>query len=75
MACKGYLYFTYPLRPLMTRIETDPSFSNTKPNTSRSNFNLISKNIQNIVFWDVAPCGSGLKRRYGGTYRLHLQGR
>jgi hypothetical protein len=24
---------------------------------------------------DVAPCGSGLNRRFGGTYRLHLQGR
>jgi hypothetical protein len=28
-----------------------------------------------VVFWDVAPCGSCLNRRFGGTYRLHLQGR
>jgi hypothetical protein len=29
-----------------------------------------------IVFWDITPC-SPLKvnRRFGGTYRLHLQGR
>jgi hypothetical protein len=27
------------------------------------------------VFWDVAPCRSGVNRRFGGTYRLHLQGR
>jgi hypothetical protein len=31
--------------------------------------------MKNAVFWDVAPCRSCLKRRYGGTYRLHLQGR
>jgi hypothetical protein len=30
---------------------------------------------QNNTFWDVAPCGSGLNRRFGGKYRLHLQGR
>jgi hypothetical protein len=22
-----------------------------------------------VIFWDIAPCG------FGGTYRLHLQGR
>jgi hypothetical protein len=32
------------------------------------------KTVKNIVFWDVAPCGSGLNRRFGGTFRLHLQG-
>jgi hypothetical protein len=26
-------------------------------------------------FWDVAPCRSCVNRRYGGKYRLHLQGR
>jgi hypothetical protein len=31
--------------------------------------------IKNIVFWDVAPRGSGLNRGFGGTYRLHLKGR
>jgi hypothetical protein len=25
------------------------------------------------VFWDVAPCRSGVNRRFRGTYRLHLQ--
>jgi hypothetical protein len=29
----------------------------------------------NAVFWDVAPCISCLNRRFGGKYRLHLQGR
>jgi hypothetical protein len=27
-----------------------------------------------VVFWDVAPCRSYVNRRFGGTYRLHLQG-
>jgi hypothetical protein len=32
--------------------------------------------IKNAVFWDVAPCRScKLNRCFGGTYRLHLQGR
>jgi hypothetical protein len=26
--------------------------------------------MKNIVFWDVTPRGSGLNRRFGGTYRL-----
>jgi hypothetical protein len=31
--------------------------------------------MENSVFWDVAPCRSCVNRRFGGTYRLHLQGR
>jgi hypothetical protein len=50
------------------------------------NFSLKGKNIRvrfvvftavtmkNAVFWDVAPCRSRVNRRFGGTYRLHLQG-
>jgi hypothetical protein len=30
--------------------------------------------MKNTVFWDVAPCRSCANRRFGGTYRLHLQG-
>jgi hypothetical protein len=30
--------------------------------------------IKNAVFWDVAPCSYFVNRRFGGTYRLHLQG-
>jgi hypothetical protein len=29
----------------------------------------------NAVFWDVAPYRSCVNRRFGGTYRLHHQGR
>jgi hypothetical protein len=31
--------------------------------------------MKNDVFWDVAPCSSYINRRFGGTYRLHFQGR
>jgi hypothetical protein len=30
--------------------------------------------MNNAVFWDVMPCGSGNNPRFGGTYHLHLQG-
>jgi hypothetical protein len=30
--------------------------------------------MKKAVFWDVTPCRSGVNRRFGGTYRLHLQG-
>jgi hypothetical protein len=30
--------------------------------------------MKNAVFWDVTPCKSCVNRRFGGTYRLHLQG-
>jgi hypothetical protein len=32
-------------------------------------------NLKNAVFWDVTPYRSCVNRRFGGTYRLHLQGR
>jgi hypothetical protein len=35
--------------------------------------NVLS--MKNAVFWDVAPCRSCVNRRFGGTCRLHLQGR
>jgi hypothetical protein len=31
--------------------------------------------MKEAVFWDVASCRSGVNRRFGGTYRLHHQGR
>jgi hypothetical protein len=31
--------------------------------------------MKNVVFWDVALCRSCVNGRFGGTYRLHLQGR
>jgi hypothetical protein len=37
--------------------------------------NIITINKENAVFWDAAPCKSCVNRRFGGTHRLHLQGR
>jgi hypothetical protein len=32
--------------------------------------------MKSIVFWDITPCSLlKVNRRFGGTYRLHLQGR
>jgi hypothetical protein len=31
--------------------------------------------IKNVALWDVALCRSFVNRRFGGTYRLHPQGR
>jgi hypothetical protein len=36
---------------------------------------FTSPTMKNAVFWDVAPCRSCVNRRFGGTYRLHLQDR
>jgi hypothetical protein len=31
--------------------------------------------VKNAVFWDMALCRYCVKKRFGGTYRLHPQGR
>jgi hypothetical protein len=32
--------------------------------------------MKSIIFWDVTPCSPlSCNRRFGGNYRLHLQGR
>jgi hypothetical protein len=32
--------------------------------------------MKSIIFWDMTPCSPlSLNLRFGGTYRLHLQGR
>jgi hypothetical protein len=31
--------------------------------------------MKNVIFWDVELCRSCVNRRFGRTYRLHLQGR
>jgi hypothetical protein len=39
---------------------------------SYDNFSLL----KSIIFWDLTPCSPlNVNRRFGGTYRLHLQGR
>jgi hypothetical protein len=32
--------------------------------------------MKSIIFWDMMPCGLlSCNQRFGGTYRIHLQGR
>jgi hypothetical protein len=32
--------------------------------------------LKSTIFWDITPCSPlSVNRRFGGTYRLHLQGR
>jgi hypothetical protein len=32
--------------------------------------------IKSTIFWDITPCSPlNVNRRFGGTYRLYLQGR
>jgi hypothetical protein len=37
------------------------------------NTKLIHKKI--AICWDIAPCSPYINRRFGGTYRLQLQGK
>jgi hypothetical protein len=32
------------------------------------------KILKDVVFWDVALCRTWVNQRFGGKYRLHLQG-
>jgi hypothetical protein len=36
---------------------------------------LMAMTMKYAVFWDVALCSYCVNRLFGGTYRLHLQGR
>jgi hypothetical protein len=37
---------------------------------------FIAVVMKSIIFWDMTPCSPlSFNRRFGGTYRLHLQGR
>jgi hypothetical protein len=36
---------------------------------------ITNQNLNKFVFWDLVPCSCGSNRRFGGTCRLHLQGR
>jgi hypothetical protein len=37
-------------------------------------FPYLALFFKNAVFWVVAPCIFCVNRRFGGSYRLHLQG-
>jgi hypothetical protein len=37
-------------------------------------FVKLGGNKMIIIFWEMTPCGSYKNQRFGGSYRLHLQG-
>jgi hypothetical protein len=44
--------------------------------TFRGSEVLTAVVMKSIIFWDITPCSPlSVNRRFGGTYRLHLQGR
>jgi hypothetical protein len=55
---------------------TDRDWNQTSPgHNSRVRFEVFTPvTMKNAVYWDVAPCRSCVNRRFGGMYRLHLQG-
>jgi hypothetical protein len=54
----------------------DPEFNYLASNVCVVRFEVFTAvTMKNAVFWDVTPCRSCVNRRFGGKYRLHLQGR
>jgi hypothetical protein len=52
------------------------SGSKKKKNPNFAEFEVLSPVImKSTVFWSVTLCGSETARRFGGIYRLHIQGR
>jgi hypothetical protein len=46
------------------------------PNTCIEGMKESREIIKSIIFWDMTPCRPlSSNRRFGGTYRLYLQGR
>jgi hypothetical protein len=44
-------------------------------NLSQKRLFVNPSSKKNAVFWDVTPCGYCKSQRFGGTYRLHRQGK
>jgi hypothetical protein len=57
---------------------SNPLISKTTLNTGFTVLYLLNNkySIKSTIFWDITPCGPlSVNRCFGGTYRLHLQGR
>jgi hypothetical protein len=50
------------------------NLSETKEGKNSSYISMNDTYIMIIIFWEMTPCGSYKNRRFGGSYRLHLQG-
>jgi hypothetical protein len=59
---------------LSSRIKYGLSLRKTKQ--VRRRFEVFTAvTMKNAAFWDVAPCRSCVNWRFGGMFRLHIQGR
>jgi hypothetical protein len=46
------------------------------PSDSSIIFEVLAAVVMSVISWDTAPCNPlKVSRRFGGIYRLHLQGR
>jgi hypothetical protein len=82
-AHSGNIPCSYKYEGRHTDLHAFPSVKNTRVDTTfrdqRSYFGfevLTAVVMKTTLFWDITPCSSfKFNRRFGGTYRLHLQGR
>jgi hypothetical protein len=78
-----FLPFRLTLSIYFSEVDILPRIdSSSKPSILSDNQNLSVRfeaftavTMKNVVFWDVALCRSCVNRRFGGMYRIHLQGR
>jgi hypothetical protein len=57
---------------LLSAVRTVPTLHGVKTHIDNMKISFV---LKSIIFWDMTPCSPlGFNRRFGGTYRLHLQG-
>jgi hypothetical protein len=67
-SCQGYCWHGSTQQELADINWIVTESANTKPNSVAQISKFEDRNfIKNGVFWDVTPCGSCKKRRFGGT--------
>jgi hypothetical protein len=65
----------FPFLATITQILLKAAHRSLLPMTCLIKYAIIkSTDMKNGVFWVVTPCGSCKNRRFGGTWRLLLQG-
>jgi hypothetical protein len=62
---------------ILLNVVCDESRVKERMNTGSVGFEVFTAVVmKSIIFWDMTPCSLlSFNRRFGGTYRLHLQGR
>jgi hypothetical protein len=68
----GRIEYSFSITPELFTWSTSSIFKHGRYFVRFEVFKAVT--MKNAVFWDVAPCRYCVNRRFGGTYRLHLQG-